>query len=125
MLRGALLGFGVALLMWLPPILHILTGPLGPMVGGFIGGSRARSSLAGAVGVGLLMGLFMVGPVVGLVLVGYAIDGFLPQGVRNLLVYAGIVVVVYTGSMGTVGAAIGGRVALRQAAQERSAVHNR
>ena len=112
MVKGALVGFGVALLMLLPPILHFITGPLGPLVGGFFGGSRAKATVPVAVGVGLLMALFMAAPVGGLVLLGTAFDiTFLPRSVRDALSLVGIVIVVYTGVMGTVGAVIGGRLA--------------
>ena len=107
--------------MLLPPIIHFLTGPLGPFVGGFFGGSRARVSLAGAMGVGLLMGLFMVAPMVGLVALDSTAGAILPQGVRNALVYVAIVIVAYTGFMGAIGAAIGGHLARQQATRERSA----
>ena len=120
MFKGALIGCGVALLMLLPPIIHFVSGPLGPLVGGFFGGSRARASLVGAVGVGFCMSLFMAAPIAGLVVLGSVTDLPLPQNIRNVLVYAGIIVVVYTGFMGTVGAAIGGATARRQASQESS-----
>ncbi len=118
MFKGALIGFLVALLMWLPPLLHFLTGPLGPIVGGFIGGSKARASLAGAVGVGILMSLFMVAPVAGLLAFGSALEDFLPRGVRNALVYVAIAIVLYMGFMGAIGAAIGGHLARRQQAAQ-------
>lgn len=112
MLKGALVGFGVALLMLTPPIVHFVTGPLGPLVGGFFGGSRAKATFPVAVGVGLLMALFMVAPVGGLVALGTVFDiPFLPQSVLDALGVVAVVIVVYTGMMGTVGAVIGGRVA--------------
>lgn len=112
MLKGALVGFGVALLMLTPPIVHFVTGPLGPLVGGFFGGSRAKATLPKAAGVGLLMALFMVAPVGGLVALGTVFDiPFLPQSVLDALGVVAVVIVVYTGMMGTVGAVIGGRVA--------------
>jgi hypothetical protein len=112
MLKGALVGFGVALLMLLPPIVHFVTGPLGPLVGGFFGGSRAKATLPVAVGVGLLMALFMAAPIGGLVALGTAFEiPFLPRSMLDVLGVVGVVVVVYTGVMGTVGAVIGGRAA--------------
>lgn len=112
MLKGALVGFGVALLMLMPPIVHFFTGPLGPLVGGFFGGARAKATLPVAVGVGMLMALFMAAPVGGLVALGTAFDiPFLPRSVLDALEVVGVVVVVYTGVMGTVGAVIGGRMA--------------
>ena len=112
MLKGALVGFSVALLMLLPPIVHFVTGPLGPLVGGFFGGSRAKATRPVAVGVGLLMALFMAAPIGGLVALGTAFEiPFLPSSMLDVLGVVGVVVVVYTGVMGTVGAVIGGRVA--------------
>ena len=112
MLKGALVGVGVALLMLMPPIVHFVTGPLGPLVGGFFGGSRAKATFPVAIGVGLLMALFMAAPVGGLVALGTVFDiPFLPRSVLDVLGVVAVVVVVYTGLMGTVGAVIGGRVA--------------
>ncbi len=119
MLTSALIGSVVALCMWLPPIIHFVSGPLGPLVGGCVGGSRTRATPCRAAVIGLIMGLFMVAPVAGLVLLGSMADiSFLPQGIHSALAYVGVVIVVYTGAMGTVGAAIGGRLALQQAAKE-------
>ena len=120
MLKGALIGCGVALLMLLPPIIHFVSGPLGPLVGGFFGGARARASLVEAIGVGFFMSVFMAAPIAGLVILGSAIELPLPESVRNVLVYVGIVVVVYTGFMGTIGAVIGGHSARLAASQESS-----
>ncbi|MDA1096631.1 MAG: hypothetical protein O3B84_05185, partial [Chloroflexi bacterium] len=43
MIRGALIGFGVALACFIPPILHFILAPLSPFIGGFVGGLQARS----------------------------------------------------------------------------------
>ena len=121
MFRGALIGFAVALLMCLPPILHFVTGPLGPLVGGFIGGYRTRISLTGAMSMGLLMGLFVTAPVAGLLAFGSVTQGFLPLGVRDVLMYVGIAIIGYTGFLGSIGAAIGGHLAHQQAIRDGSA----
>lgn len=62
MIRGALIGTGVALLCFLPPLLHFLFGPFAPLIGGFIGGSNAVRRTPGPLvplGVGLLIGAFL------------------------------------------------------------------
>ena len=102
------------MLMLLPPILHFLTGPLGPLVGGFFGGSRAAASLRQAAGIGILMALFMAAPIAGLVAFGTVVTSFIPQAVGDALVLVGVIIVVYTGAMGTIGAALGGLLARRQ-----------
>ena len=111
MFKGAFIGFIVALLMLLPPVLHFVTGPLGPFIGGYIGGSKAKASILGAMMVGFLMSLFMVAPMIGLLALGSTLEGLLPRGLLNVLVIIGIIIVVYTGLMGTIGAAIGGLIA--------------
>src|SRR5262249_20308494 len=39
---AGLLGAGVSLACLLPPILHLVTGPLGPFIGGFVAANRVR-----------------------------------------------------------------------------------
>ena len=114
MLKGALIGFAVALAMLLPPILHWVSGPLGPLVGGFLGGSRARLKPAHAPLMGLLMGLFMVAPLSLLIAASSVADTLLPGGLRNVLAVVAVVIVLYTTVMGSIGAAIGGALALRE-----------
>lgn len=114
MLKGALIGFAVALTMLLPPILHWISGPLGPLVGGFLGGSRARLKPAHAPLMGLLMGLFMVAPLSLLIAASSVADTLLPEGLRNILTVVAVVIVLYTTVMGSIGAAIGGALALRE-----------
>ena len=114
MLKGALIGFAVALAMLLPPILHWISGPLGPLVGGFLGGSRARLKPAHAPLMGLLMGLFMVAPLSLLIAASSVADTLLPKGLRNILAVVAVVIVLYTTVMGSIGAAIGGALALRE-----------
>ena len=114
MLRGALVGFSVALLMLLPPILHFLTGPLGPLVGGFFGGSRAAASPRQAVGIGILMALFMAAPIAGLMAFGTLVTSLLPRAVSDAMTLGSVIIVVYTGVLGAIGAALGGLLARRQ-----------
>ena len=121
MVKGALIGFAIALGMLLPPIIHWVSGPLGPLVGGFIGGSRARADGWRALGVGLLMGLFMILPIVVILLVASSVaESLIPGGVRKVLGILAIVIVLYTGFMGSIGAAIGGYLAVKQEARSGS-----
>ena len=100
--------------MLLPPILHWISGPLGPLVGGFLGGSRARLKPAHAPLMGLLMGLFMVAPLSLLIAASSVADTLLPEDLRNILAVVAVVIVLYTTVMGSIGAAIGGALALRE-----------
>ena len=57
MSKAAFIGVGVALLCLLPPIIHFITGPLSPAIGGFVGGMQlpgrrpSLSTIAGMAGV--------------------------------------------------------------------------
>lgn len=42
-LVAGLIGAGVAVACLLPPIVHLVSGPLGPAIGGFVGSSRVRA----------------------------------------------------------------------------------
>ena len=58
-LLAGLIGIPVALVCVLPPLLHLVTGPLGPFIGGFVvarhirPGTRGRAIIAGIMGSGL------------------------------------------------------------------------
>lgn len=58
MLLNGVLGGGVTLLLILPPPVHLVTGPIGPLVGGFVAGSRlSHRSLGAALGTAAVMAL--------------------------------------------------------------------
>lgn len=40
MIRASIIGTGIALLCFLPPIIHFISGPLGPLVGGYFAALR-------------------------------------------------------------------------------------
>jgi len=58
-LLAGLLGVGIALLCLLPPLLHLVSGPLGPFIAAFIvthlfkPSARGRAIIAGVIGVGI------------------------------------------------------------------------
>lgn len=67
MIASALLGIIISLACLLPPILHFITGPLGPFIGGYFAGSRIQATLAQALAIGTMMGALSVLPIIGLV----------------------------------------------------------
>jgi len=113
-IRNGLYGFAVSLLCLLIPILHFVTGPLAPFIGGVIAGSRHESTPSQAIGIGLLMGLLMAFPVAGVLAISNFgpsyLGGFLPRTVENsdLLLVIGLAILGYTTVMATFGAVIGG-----------------
>ena len=118
MVRGALIGFGVTLLLLLPPVLHLFSGPPGPFIGGFLGGAKVKAQPGMAVRIGLLMGLLISGPLGIALAVSSAVSSLLPEGVRDALFFIALGIIVYTGVLGSLGAWAGGRVAQRMEAKE-------
>ncbi|MBW8051116.1 MAG: hypothetical protein FVQ77_12410 [Cytophagales bacterium] len=54
---SGLIGFGICICCLLPPILHFITGPLGPFIGGLVAGTRIHANKKGAIVIGLIIGL--------------------------------------------------------------------
>ena len=103
MLRAALIGVGIALIGLIIPVVHVITGPLGPLAGGFFAGSSLDTpDEVKAIGVGALMGVFM-----GLVATPFALGVYLLADVPVIVAYIPAFVAVYVALLGTVGAVIG------------------
>ncbi|MCZ6867513.1 MAG: hypothetical protein O7E55_09315 [Chloroflexi bacterium] len=107
MLKGALIGFGISILLLMIPIVHFVAGPIGPFIGGFVGGGVARATPGRAVGIGLLMGLFMAGPAILLALLAQTLS--LSDKAQDIFTYVAIGIVFWAGLLGTLGALVGGR----------------
>ena len=114
MLKHALLGFVISLACLLPPIVHFVTGPLGPLIGGWFAGSKHRADPGQAIGIGVLMGLFMVLPLAAML----AFYNLLLSLENDLLLIIGIVMLGYTTVLGSLGAMIGGWMVGRSPSRE-------
>ena len=55
--KATVMSVGISVLCLLPPIVHFVTGPLGPAIGGYLAGSRMKLSGAQAAFVGLIIGI--------------------------------------------------------------------
>lgn len=55
------LGAGIAVGCAMPPLLHLVTGPLGPLIGGFVAGNRAHPRARGSVIIALTVGTVLAG----------------------------------------------------------------
>ena len=109
MLKGALIGFGISMLLLMIPIVHFIVGPIGPFIGGMVGGGVARANAAQAVGIGALMGLFMAGPAIVLAVISQVYADSLPDWAERLFIFVAIGLVFWAGILGTAGALFGGR----------------
>ena len=60
MFKGSLIGCIIVFLGWIIPVVHFVSGPLGPFIGGLVGASvggvRGRNSIA----MGFVMGIFVM-----------------------------------------------------------------
>jgi hypothetical protein len=114
-LASGALGVGIMLLCLIPPGIHLITGPLGPGIGGFITGRRARATRREAWLIGLAMGLVFA-CLLALVFGGAELlspGGFsLPVGGSALVVgLIALLAVTYVSLLGSGGAMIGGNLA--------------
>ena len=105
--KGAMIGFGLSILLLLIPIVHFITGPLGPLIGGYVGGGATRAAPHQALGIGILMGIFMATPVI---LVALALQSLeIWESAQGILMSAAGLLGVWAGVFGMVGAYFGGR----------------
>ncbi len=56
-LKAIVMAVGISVLCLLPPIVHFVTGPLGPAIGGYLAGSRMKLNGGQAALLGLIIGV--------------------------------------------------------------------
>ena len=113
-LKYALVGVGVLVLCLIIPLVHFVTGPLSPLIGGWIAGTLAKAETGKAVRIGALMGVILAAP---LLVLPAVLSALVPvvdlpsvtEGGLVLLAFAGFLAIVV--GLATAGAAIGGRLA--------------
>lgn len=114
-LVAGLIGAGVALGCVLPPILHLVTGPLGPFIGGFVAANRAGEGARARAVVALTVATGLAGFVTGLLSIARTVaaanelpDWFPSTPARIAVV--GTVVWAYAALLATIGAVVRGSV---------------
>ncbi len=112
---AGVIGAGVSLGCLLPPLLHLVTGPLGPAIGGFVAANKvpksARAQLIVAITIATARASF-VGGIVSLaahVAAANELPDWFPTTAGRILGLAGVVW-VYAGILATVGTAVQGKV---------------
>ena len=116
-LKYAFIGCGVAVLCLIIPLVHFVSGPLSPLIGGLVAGSMARAGTLRAVWIGVLMSALLAGSTIALLpVLSSLLPGIeLPQvtdGGFVLFLFAGVLTIAV--ALASVGAAIGGRMARRK-----------
>jgi len=100
----------VSLLALLPPGLHFVTGPLGPIIGGFAAGAGLRLRATEALILGLVLGLLIGLPAPILL----AELGILPHLATAALVFFSLLAAVYIGVFSMAGAYLGAQSGRRR-----------
>ena len=107
MVKYAFMGFGitfVCLFTIVIPIVHFVSVPMAPLIGGWFAGNSAKAEPGTAVGIGVLMGILMLVPAI-LAVVVAAIVVDVEDWVLRVL---GIGIPLLTVFLGSIGAMIGG-----------------
>ena len=61
-IKGALIVLAIVILTLLPPLIHFITGPLGPFIGGFVSGRQLHARVGEAFGIGLVVAGVVAAP---------------------------------------------------------------
>lgn len=119
-LVSGLLGAGVAMACLLPPILHLIAGPLGPFIGGFVAANRSKPGARGRAIIAVTIGTAVTGLVgtAALVLMGLAgksqLPSWFPASGTLAMILAGVW--TYATGLGAIGAAVSGALARKEPA---------
>lgn len=116
-LLGGLVAAAIALAGFLPPLVHFVTGPLGPFIGAFVVAQRVRPGARGCAIIGATLGAAFAG--VGAALAA-ALGGlgsgsppeWFPAGDLLGAILGGVA--AYTAGLGVAGATFGARFAAQR-----------
>ncbi len=114
-----MLGVAISVGCLMVPLVHIVSGPLGPAIGGFVSGTRVQASGRNILWIGLCIGsgvALTVSGVAGLLLLmapGMWEGNGILETLKSGALFWGIVAIIwlYAGVLGSVGAWLGGRTA--------------
>ena len=114
MSRAAFIGVGVALLCFLPPILHFITGPLSPAIGGFVGGMQLpgrRPPISAIAGMAVVMTLVLTITITAFTAIGLTVAANIGDEERSfgvgVLLLVALFSAIYVFGMSLVGGLIG------------------
>ena len=104
--KVAFIGFCITLGLLLIPIIHFVSGPLGPAIGGFIAGSKAKVTPGESILVGIIMGMFSLLILLPILWIASLIFEFQSFWIILTIIFYG-----YISILGIIGALIGGNMA--------------
>lgn len=107
-LAGVIAG-GVTLVCFLPPILHFVTGPLGPLIGGFVAAKQVPPNGRARIVIAVVAGACIGAVAATAVAIIGGLDGprpaWLPDKETLVLIVLGVA--IYTMGLSAAGAALG------------------
>ena len=108
-LKASVVGIFVAILAFIPPILHFITAPLGPLIGGFIGSTMVKATSHNAIRIGGCMGGLGVFAAAAVLAVFFG-DSF--ESLTGIAQIFGVSLFLglYTGLLGGLGALLGAKL---------------
>lgn len=107
---GALIAFAVSVVCLIPPGIHFVSGPIGPLIGGYVAGNRLRLGEDESMVVGLAMGVALGGTI-------FAVLQFLsigPDLAWQASLPLSVVAALYVGVLGGLGAWFAGKRAVQE-----------
>lgn len=123
-LLPGVMGFAISVGCLLPPLLHFVTGPLGPFIGGFAAGMKARATGKDALLIGLTMGVLLSLFLLALGSILMSFQNSLPAAMNKMLggdmlaqtslLPIAVIPFAVAAVLGTAGAFLGGRMVNKQ-----------
>ena len=110
---AGVIGAAIALACLLPPLLHLVTGPLGPLIGGFVVAHRIKPSPRGRIVIASTLGITLAGIVgaAAAAVVAFSAPNELPDWLPSSgsfgLILAGVW--LHATALGALGATLGAR----------------
>ena len=112
MFKNALIGFLISIICALPPLIHFISGPLGPFIGGWIAGTRSKANLEQSISIGLIMGALFLAPVLFITTFSSSISPIENLDLDTTMgLFLGLAIMFYVVILGAIGSAMGGHMA--------------
>ena len=104
--KVAFIGLCITVGLLLIPLVHFVSGPLGPAIGGFIAGSKAKSTPGESFLVGSIMGIYSLLIILPILWIATIMFEF-----QSFWIILTIICYLYISILGIGGALIGGNMA--------------
>jgi hypothetical protein len=121
-LIAGIMGAGIAIGCVLPPVVHLVTGPIGPFLGGFVAGNKSNPGARGQLIIAVLVGTGVAGILAtgAALLMTFATPSELPSWFPSKGTLAAVIGVIwaYGAATAAAGAAVASALAKKRGARE-------